>query len=809
MIKLLLIGDRHNSQVVPKCRKDDFLKTCEDKDNEIINLAKTHEVDAIVHPGDFWTDSDRKLKNDFIAEVASKWDNIYVGTRKIPLIGIAGNHDLIGENEASLSVTTTGLLDSLGIFKLVSRSNPFVIEKDGKKVVITGTNYHKGMDKPENIGDYIVKEHLGDVHIHVVHGMLSPSNLGKLIRHTNIDNILDTKADITFCGHDHNGFGIINTHDKFFINPGAVVRLSANIKEINRTVGVALVTIDNDIKCEFIPLVSAPAGKAVIDREDIDKATKLEDFTTRLKDSVRSMDIGKGASLSDIIDNICSEKKIAPDMQAEIKTAIEQNITVKISSVPAPTGTNITKIHLVNFQSHEDTTLDLDKHFNVIVGESRQGKSSVLRAIRWVVENKPSGKSFIRTQADKAIVEITLENGTIIQRFISNKENGYKIFLPDGKIEEGNTKMVTRVQELMGYSNFKIDENTSIPLNILRQGDSWYLIGEKYTSTDRARILGALKDTNAADTTIKDLDHENFQIQTQIKKDEIELANSQLERDQTTEYIADRQKLLFVVEKAIIIENTDKYRVSLDDFNDKALLVDKIEMAFDESSISEKINQLKDLCKKLQAIRKYIAIYAEAKASLLAQDKVLSQLPDIDEIGAYVSQLKDTILRLEKINIMSDTVITQNNRAKVLSEEISALDRADPQILEDVKTKLSQWEKIRDCYFTCKKSTKTIIAADKFIASSSIVDTFTSQKYKLQSNIDHIQRVLTLITRTKSEKEILDKKNEAFEQADKNMDDAFNKKIEILSSAHVCPTCYSQLSESSIKELIPKIKNKE
>ena len=71
--------------------------------------------------------------------------------------------------------------------------------------------------------------------------------------------------------------------------------------------------------------------------------------------------------------------------------------------------------------------------FNVIIGESKQGKSASLRAIRWVAENKPAGKGLIRAGATEAYVEITLENGIIIKRFISAKENGYKIFYPDGQ----------------------------------------------------------------------------------------------------------------------------------------------------------------------------------------------------------------------------------------------------------------------------------------------------------------------------------------------------------------------------------------
>ena len=98
-------------------RTDDYQSSCELKDLEIINIAKEHGVCAILHPGDFWTDSDRRIGNEFIGNVARRW----LGAG-VPLIGIAGNHDLIGNNADSLPGTTSGLLHSLGIFKILQSS---------------------------------------------------------------------------------------------------------------------------------------------------------------------------------------------------------------------------------------------------------------------------------------------------------------------------------------------------------------------------------------------------------------------------------------------------------------------------------------------------------------------------------------------------------------------------------------------------------------------------------------------------------------------------------------------------------------
>jgi hypothetical protein len=38
--------------------------------------------------------------------------------------------------------------------------------------------------------------------------------------------------------------------------------------------------------------------------------------------------------------------------------------------------------------------------------------------------------------------------------------------------------------------------------------------------------------------------------------------------------------------------------------------------------------------------------------------------------------------------------------------------------------------------------------------------------------------------------------------ADKEYQDALNKKIELLNASHVCPTCYSAIDEDTVKKII-------
>jgi len=74
----------------------------------------------------------------------------------------------------------------------------------------------------------------------------------------------------------------------------------------------------------------------------------------------------------------------------------------------------IKSIRLLNFQGHKDSALEFNPGFNVIIGDSDKGKSSIVRAEEWVRTNRPRGvDTILRHNASEVSVVLTTETSTI------------------------------------------------------------------------------------------------------------------------------------------------------------------------------------------------------------------------------------------------------------------------------------------------------------------------------------------------------------------------------------------------------------
>lgn len=165
----------------------------------------------------------------------------------------------------------------------------------------------------------------------------------------------------------------------------------------------------------------------------------------------------------------------------------------------------ITSLELENFQCHARTLLTFSPGLNVIVGPSDQGKTAIIRALRWVLYNEPRGSDFVRVGAEHCRVTVTFDDGTRITREKGPRTNRY-VIEKDGERREFNavTPEVEReVRVAHGMMPLVLDEDREIKLHLGGQLEAPFLLEEP--GTLRAKALSQIVGVHIIDAAIRDV----------------------------------------------------------------------------------------------------------------------------------------------------------------------------------------------------------------------------------------------------------------------------------------------------------------
>ncbi|MGM0395544.1 MAG: metallophosphoesterase family protein [Bacillota bacterium] len=309
-MRILYFTDTHIKGTNPKNRKDDFAQSLEDKFKEIVSMVKEKEIDFVIHGGDLFD------RPDISISVVSRFISILKEIEK-PIFIVSGNHDIFGHNQSTIDRTMLGLLKSLDFIRVINRNQPVVIEKDGIKVSLTSLPYTYDVDaSPEG---YILTEKPDDVDfsIHVVHGMLLDKPFVKGIPYTLVDDIYDTKADVTLSGHYHAGFKTITKEGKYFVNPGSLVRVTNSMKEIDRIPQVAILDLNEDIGILMVPLESSKPGEEVLDRTEMERSSFKSERIVQFKHSIDTAMNFEKMDLNDILIEVTMSEGVSEKVKEE------------------------------------------------------------------------------------------------------------------------------------------------------------------------------------------------------------------------------------------------------------------------------------------------------------------------------------------------------------------------------------------------------------------------------------------------------------------------------------------------------------
>ena len=517
-MKILHITDSHGTAKGPESRKDIYYIAFLRKLYELGYVIKKEKIDIVIHTGDLFHTA--RVSDKFAGQVSEM-----IKSWQIPVYVVPGNHDIEGYTTNTIDQTKLGLLAKAGVINILDRDNPITItaNQNGEEytVAISGQEYYAHIDEG-NMQDFEMQQDEADFNILAIHGYIADTKQHPNIKYTMVEDII-TDADVILTGHYHRQFEW-NGPDIDIYNPGSMMRVEQT--DYNKThipqYGILNINLlpsgSIGYNYTFHEFKIAQPSITVFDYDSKYKektiSITLDGFKTSIANTMNQIQPSIG--IIQIINDICTNTNVdtiitqkTMDIYNDTLQSIPDEFEVQQGFIPAQNQKYITSVTLKNFQAHKDTTICFDKGLNIIVGESNQGKTAILRAILWAIDNQPLGNDFIMAGENECFVFIEFNDGTSIKRGRTVKDTGYYeiIYYDDNGVLQtatyrGFTNAVpVEVANVHQMPKVSITKDIETHLNVLSQLDGPFLLTE--SPLVKASAIGRITGTHVIDTAIK------------------------------------------------------------------------------------------------------------------------------------------------------------------------------------------------------------------------------------------------------------------------------------------------------------------
>ncbi|MFD2169420.1 AAA family ATPase [Tumebacillus lipolyticus] len=305
----------------------------------------------------------------------------------------------------------------------------------------------------------------------------------------------------------------------------------------------------------------------------------------------------------------------------------------------------IRNLRIENFQSHELTELSFDDGLNVIVGASDNGKSAVIRALRWLLYNEPRGSDFMRVGATQCRVTVELADGSRVTRERTSSKNRYIVVQASGdqQIYEGFGNTVPQeVSDLTGVRKVALDEDNETALHLGTQLEPPFLLSEP--GSIKAKAIGRLNGVHIIDAASRDTNRDLTRANADERGYREQLAEVAAELEQFSDLPYLENILLLVEEKQA------RSRM-----------------------LSGRLERLRALAKKYQAVQ----------SDLIEANEVLAKTASIDRAALQTERaisLQSKSLRLKQAQAKREQVATGIVHADFVLQRTAELARAEAGI---------------------------------------------------------------------------------------------------------------------------------
>ncbi len=470
----------------------------------------------------------------------------------------------------------------------------------------------------------------------------------------------------------------------------------------------------------------------------------------------------------------------------------------------------IEQIILKNFQSHKHTSLKFNQGLNIIVGASDSGKTSILRAIKWVLYNEPLGDFFIREGEKETSVSLIFNNGVRVERYRGASKNQYKLF--DGEEEmifEGfGASVPLEVRQAIGIDKIELDQKESRTINLAEQLDGPFLLSEK--PSVKASSIGRLVGANIVDDALRESLNDNRKISAERTR--LLAENKGLEKEiESFAYLAAlEEKLVLLEELKLKIRAGEELKARLESlhtsFQALRLEIDSKQEILSKLDRLDELGQLAlDLGERIGYSRQLIRLgermdYVTREKA--GEARLLAKTEKLDLVTGRLALLDNKISSLSKLVRSHTRLIGLGQEKEGLAKVLARLEKIqelDPGVLEGKLVAYRRLLALEKAYKAVKKS---LDLGRTYLDGFSGLELAERNYTRLQSQLricDSLQALARAWEENRSSSQL---GRDYIEDLRLSTIGLLKDYKELLKTAEVCPFCLSLIDEGHIDEII-------
>lgn len=303
------------------------------------------------------------------------------------------------------------------------------------------------------------------------------------------------------------------------------------------------------------------------------------------------------------------------------------------------------EIQINNFRTHRNTKLRFAKPITGIIGKSLRGKTNIIRSIKWVNDNRPSGFSFhsnFTKENEPTKVKIKTERETILASK-TNKTHTYK--LDDKIFRKVGKKVPEEISNSLNLSDINFQLQLDPPFLVTSTPGQVTKIISDITQTDK--IEKAIIETRKRKSTIE---AERKIISADIEKKQIRLDNLEVLDD-----------IKIKVKKTKKLQN--KINLLLEEQSYIENIFPKIKELKSKIKIGNSIGQISLKIKKAGKISYNIESLKEEKMTII---KIRSLKKGIKQIQREIEITKKRLSKLLKEKKKCPLCLAKFNSKRIL-----------------------------------------------------------------------------------------------------------------------------------------------